>query len=83
MTYMYGLLIGSLCGFLLFILLLEAPQMGNVWYRNNVFTHRGIINFITSPFINITLWHPQLWLHNWILLTSMGMVIGMAVDEFK
>ena len=77
---MFGSLIGSLCGFLLFILLLEAPGMGNVWYRNERFNIGGIISFITNPFIGLTLWHPSLWCHNWILMTLFGFVIGLSYD---
>ena len=74
-------LVGAIARFVIFILLLEAPGMGNVWYRNQVFCIGGIINFLVSPFKESALWHPNLWIHNWIIMTTLGIGAGLVLSQ--
>lgn len=70
-------------GFIIFILLLEAPGMGNVWWRNGKFNLGGILIFLASPFYQSFLWHPTLWMHNWLIVVGASILIGLLISYLK
>ena len=72
--------LGGLLGFTLFVALLESKHMGKILYRDNKFRINGLILYLKSPFHQKFLWYPQLWKHNWIIMTSLGSVIGYTLS---
>ena len=76
-------LLGGLIGFSIFIIGLESKGMGNVIIRNGKFSFGGIIKYIKSPFHQNFLWiHPKLWIHNWIIMTGLGIACGTGLNLF-
>jgi hypothetical protein len=67
---------GGLVGFGLFVLSLEGPGMGNILYRNGQWYPSNIVNFLVSPFYQSWLWRPELWTSNWLIMTSVGALLG-------
>lgn len=68
-------LVGSACGFGLFVFLLEY-KMGSVLFREGIFSPRNLIKFMKSPFNSVFLWYPRLWMHNWVIMVLSGGLIG-------
>ena len=72
--------IGSIIGFLLFIVLLESDGMGCILYRtNSKFRFNGLLKYIKSPFNQRFLWYPELWKHNWIVMSICGGLTGFSI----
>jgi len=67
----------------MFILLLESPGMGNVWWRNGELNLGGILVFLISPFYQSFLWNINLWIHNWLIVVGASVLIGLLVSHFK
>jgi hypothetical protein len=70
-------------GFILFLILLESPGMGNIWWRNGKFNPGGIIVFLTSPLYQSFLWYPSLWIHNWLIVVGTSVSIGLLISYFN
>ena len=79
MTHIGGL-IGGFSGFIAFIALLESKGLGSILYRNGRFTLGGLLLYLKSPFFQLYLWYPKLWIHNWILMTIIGYIMGYTVS---
>lgn len=77
-------IIGGLCGFVLWIYMLESNKMKGVLYRkdennNTIFTPHNILRFMIAPFRHTYFWTTELILHNWIVMTLSGTIIGWLV----
>ena len=72
-------IIGALIGFVLFLVSLEARDMGNIIIRNGIFSPKNIVTYLKSPFRQYFLWHPYLWKSNWIIMSIMGYLIGQLI----
>lgn len=60
----------------IFILNLELdPKMGNIWWRNNKFQPRSILNLMIYPFKNIYMWKYNLWSINYWIWIIFGNLI--------
>ena len=68
--------IGSCVGFLAFVASLEMKGMGNIVIRNGHFAPLSILNYILNVFYRRFLWYPRFWIHNWIIMTSLGYLCG-------
>lgn len=68
--------IGGLIGFITFVRLLESGNMGKIIWREGQFTPNGVWKYIKSPFFQHYLWHWKLWQHNWIIMTTSGVIMG-------
>lgn len=79
-TNMY-IYLGGLLGFCLFVALLESKKMGKILYRNDKFRFNGLLLYLKSPFYQKFLWYPQLWRHNWVIMTGLGSVIGYVFQH--
>jgi hypothetical protein len=74
--------LGSVCGFGLFVSLLESKGMGSILFREGVFTPHNLIKYVKSPFNSVFLWYPQLWRHNWVIMAITGGFIGYYAGNF-
>jgi hypothetical protein len=73
--------LGGLIGFTIFVVLLESKQMGKILFRNDKFRINGLILYLKSPFHQKFLWYPQLWKHNWIMMSSFGALNGYILTN--
>jgi hypothetical protein len=74
--------LGGLIGFTIFVGLLESKKMGKILYRNDKFRINGLILYLKSPFHQKFLWYPQLWKHNWVMMTGCGTLIGYILSNY-
>jgi hypothetical protein len=75
-------MIGSLTGYLVFIMYLECKPlgMGNVYMRCGKFRPSGIIHYMKSAFTKKYMWLPHFWCANWIIMTCAGGLVGKMIS---
>ena len=79
-------LIGGFIGFLIWFVMLESKSMGNIIFRKNStggysFTPQNISRFLYAPFLYNYFWSFSFLLHNWIIMTSLGIFIGYFLSK--
>ena len=74
--------IGAIFGFIIFVGLLESNGMGKILIRDGQFTPGSLLKYLKSPFHQRFLWYPQMWRHNWILMTGGGALVGALLKHF-
>ena len=76
--------IGGGVGFILWVVMLESNKMSGVIFRKNdegekIFTPQNIWSFFCAPFKHVYFWTSELIIHNWIVITAIGMFIGYFI----
>jgi hypothetical protein len=71
---------GGLVGYVMFLTYLESKPMGNIIFRDGIFSPLNIVRYMINPFIACHLWHPSLLRANWIIMTCLGSIIGYMIQ---
>lgn len=80
--YIQNSLIGFVIGFVIYLIELESPDLGNIVFRTNsvgkkVFSPESIINMMKAPFKINRFWSDyKLIKTNWIVLCGLGALGG-------
>lgn len=78
--------IGGIVGFGVWLAMLESDKMSGILFRKNaegqkVFTPWNIVSFAIAPFKYTYFWTTELIYHNWIVVTSLGVLAGYYVSK--
>ncbi len=80
--YIQNSLIGFVIGFVVYLIELESPDLGNIVFRTNsfgkkVFSPESILNMMKAPFKINRFWTDyKLIKTNWIVLCGIGFLCG-------
>jgi|SaaInlStandDraft_4_1057021.scaffolds.fasta_scaffold16374_2 hypothetical protein len=76
---------GAIIGFIIWVCMLGCNKMKGTLVRPNdkgemIFTPINIWNFMIAPFKHTFFWtHYTFYIHNWILMCSMGSLLGQLI----
>lgn len=73
--------IGAIIGCVMFITYLESKKMGNIIFRDGLFSLSNVFQYLKNPLKTWHLWHPSLLRANWIFMVSAGIFIGFVVGS--
>lgn len=82
MNYIQNSIIGFTVGFILYLIELESPDMGNIVFRadsngKKSFSPESIFNIMKGPFKFTKFWTDfNLIKVNWIIITGIGSMLG-------
>ncbi len=74
-------IIGSIIGFVVFLVELESPSMGHILFRLNdkgikEFSFGSLVEMLRAPFIHTYFWtNTSLYSVNWIITSLVGGII--------
>ncbi len=78
------IILGSICGFIFFLLELESPSMGNILFRTNSdgnkeISFSSLLEMLYAPFKHSYFWTKDFYSVNWIITTFIGGLIGYSI----
>ena len=85
MLYIVG---GGIFGFIIFLLNLESPDLGNILFRidasgNKTLSIDSVLNMMKAPFIYKQFWFNKKFFNiNWIICVSCGMLCGYLYKKY-
>jgi hypothetical protein len=83
MNYIQNSMIGFTAGFILYLIELESPDVGNVVFRTDSsgsksFSPESIFNMMKGPFKFSKFWtNFNLIKINWVITTGIGSILGL------
>lgn len=77
-------IVGGLVGYCVWLVLLESEKMTGVIFRQNdagekIFTPQNILLYMIAPFQHSFFWSPYFFQHNWIVMTTFGIIYGLCL----
>ena len=84
---MLYLIIGGIIGFIIFLIELESPDLGNIIFRIDAtgkksISYSSIFEMMKSPFIYSQFWtNNNFWKANWIITSLTGIGIGYIYEQ--